>query len=101
MSREQQLEQALLSLMRGYVSALENGRDRILMLGGQCDPVEVMERSDPHLREARVALGLHPCGHMKGNCPQCHQCLLDKGEASCPVCEPAYGVDSLDGAKHG
>jgi hypothetical protein len=36
--------------------------------------------------------GLHPCGHMKGSCQQCHQCLRDQGATSCPTCEPAAGV---------
>lgn len=31
---------ALINLHRAYVRLLENGRDRILMLGGECDPVE-------------------------------------------------------------
>lgn len=54
-AREQVLEGALRSLMRGYVNLLENGRNRILDLGGQCDPVDKMEASDPYLREARNA----------------------------------------------
>lgn len=29
------------------------------------------------------------CEHLKGSCPQCHQCLLDQGATACPVCEPA------------
>jgi hypothetical protein len=43
-------------MIRGYVNLLENGRDRILMLGGQCDDVTTMETSDPRLREAKAAL---------------------------------------------
>jgi hypothetical protein len=48
--------EALKRLDRAYVRTLENGRDRIRMLGGDCDPVDVMERGDPDLREAREAL---------------------------------------------
>lgn len=33
--------------------------------------------------------GLHACGHLRGSCSQCHQCLLDKGATACPTCEPA------------
>lgn len=47
---------ALRNLISGYVNTLENGRDRIIFLGGQCDSVETMERSDPNLRAARSAL---------------------------------------------
>jgi hypothetical protein len=54
--REQVAVTALRALMRGYVNTLENGRDRILFLGGECDSVEDMERRDPHLDEARAAL---------------------------------------------
>lgn len=39
-----------------YMRLLENGRDRILLLGGKCDPLDVMERNDVDLREAREAL---------------------------------------------
>lgn len=53
---EQMLREALQDLIRAYVRALENGRDRIVMLGGQCDPVDVMERDDPSLRQAKAAL---------------------------------------------
>jgi hypothetical protein len=50
------LREGLRQLIRGYVNTLENGRDRIVSLGGQCDPLEVMERDDPHLRAARALL---------------------------------------------
>lgn len=52
----QRLREALRNLIRGYVNTLENGRDRIMFLGGECDPVDVMERNDIHLRAARAAL---------------------------------------------
>jgi hypothetical protein len=42
--------------VRGYVNTLEAGRDRIASLGGECDPVDVMEHGDPHLRKAREAI---------------------------------------------
>lgn len=44
-------------LYQGYVNMLELGRDRIIALGGTCDPVDVMEEGDPVLRSARAALG--------------------------------------------
>lgn len=50
------LAEALRDLMRGYVNTMENGRDRILSLGGECDPVDVMEAAEPCLRRARTAL---------------------------------------------
>lgn len=50
------LREALADLVQGYVNTLESGRDRIVELGGQCDPVDVMEAADPYLRAARAAL---------------------------------------------
>lgn len=52
----ERLRGALSDLIRGYVNTLESGRDRIVFLGGQCDPVAVMEASDPYLRAASAAL---------------------------------------------
>lgn len=49
-------DKALRSLYRAYVNTLEIGRDRIVMLGGDCDPVSVMENGDPALVAARAAL---------------------------------------------
>lgn len=43
----------LKALDLAYVNLLESGRDRIIMLGGSCDPVDVMEQADPFLRRAR------------------------------------------------
>jgi hypothetical protein len=54
-----QLEQtarAFKQLCNHYVWLMESGRQRILTLGGECDPVDVMERGDPYLRQAREAL---------------------------------------------
>jgi hypothetical protein len=46
-----------LQLMCGaYVNLLQAGRDRIVELRGHCDAVDVMERSDIHLRSARAAI---------------------------------------------
>ena len=50
------LRQSLGSMIHAYVRLLDCGRDRILDLGGQCDPLDVMEASDPWLRDARAAL---------------------------------------------
>jgi hypothetical protein len=52
----ERLRKAIKRLILGYVSTMEAGRDRIMSLGGTCDPVDVMEASDPHLIEARAAL---------------------------------------------
>ncbi len=54
--RERQLRGTLQRTVRGYVQLLEGGHDRIVMLGGTCDAVDVMERADIYLREARAAL---------------------------------------------
>lgn len=43
-------------LYEAYVRLLESGRDRIIDLGGSCDPVDVMERSDADLIEARALI---------------------------------------------
>lgn len=50
------IREALLPLIQGYVNLLESGRDRIISLGGDCDPVDVMEASDPYLRAARALI---------------------------------------------
>lgn len=50
------LLEALDSLIKGYVGLLEAGMDRITSLGGDCDPVPVMEQNDPWLRDARAAI---------------------------------------------
>jgi hypothetical protein len=44
------------ALYRAYVSLLEAGAERIRFLGGDCDPVDVMEDGDPALIAARNAL---------------------------------------------
>lgn len=54
------LREAMARLIRGYVNLLESGRDRITFLGGDCDPVDVMEASDPWLKDARAALSGEP-----------------------------------------
>lgn len=46
----------LKALRRAYVNLLESGRDRIIDLGGTCDPVDVMERNDPALRSSFAAI---------------------------------------------
>lgn len=44
---------ALKALYHAYVRLLESGRDRIIDLGGTCDPVDVMEANDVDLQAAR------------------------------------------------
>jgi hypothetical protein len=50
------LRTALQDLDRAYVSMMRSGYDRIIELGGDCDPPETMERGNPYLRQAREAL---------------------------------------------
>lgn len=50
------LRTALQDLDNAYMSQMRAGYDRIIDLGGDCDPVEVMERGNPYLRQAREAL---------------------------------------------
>ncbi|WP_342617186.1 hypothetical protein [Rhodoferax sp. GW822-FHT02A01] len=47
---------ALKDLRRAYVNLLETGRDRILFLGGECDPLDKMVEGDPYLRAAVDAI---------------------------------------------
>lgn len=54
--RNNALRQSLGSMIHAYVRLLECGRDRILDLGGQCDPLDVLEANDPWLRDARATL---------------------------------------------
>lgn len=56
------LESALKSMVSGYMRLLQSGYDRITDLGGDCDPVDVMERDDTYLREARATLAAHRKG---------------------------------------
>ena len=56
----ERLRTALRDLIRAYVNLLEAGKDRIESLGGDCDPVDMMERADPDLCKARNALSGEP-----------------------------------------
>lgn len=56
MDKIELLKSEMRQLIRSYVNLLENGRERILLAGGQCDPVDTMEKSDPALRRAREVL---------------------------------------------
>lgn len=51
-----ELLEELKNLHRNYVNLLEAGRDRIVALGGDCDPVDRMEQDDPHLRAAKAVI---------------------------------------------
>ncbi|MCU1179892.1 hypothetical protein JAK28_12810 [Stenotrophomonas maltophilia] len=51
------------ALYRAYVRLLESGRDRILDLGGTCDPVDVMEANDVDLQAARRVLDSQGVGN--------------------------------------
>ena len=44
------------ALYKSYVQLLESGRDRIVDLGGDCDPVDRMEQGDPALIRARAVI---------------------------------------------
>lgn len=47
---------ALKRLAKEHVIALEGGYDRIKSLGGDCDPVDVMERNSLALRDTRALI---------------------------------------------
>lgn len=51
-----ELLQELKNLYKAYVNLLCNARDRIVFLGGDCDPVDVMEANDPSLRDTRAII---------------------------------------------
>ena len=46
----------LKNLRRAYVNLLESGRDRIVFLGGQCDPILTMVENDPHLKSSEAVI---------------------------------------------
>ncbi len=50
------------ALYRAYVRLLESGPDRIIDLGGSCDPVDVMEANDVDLQAARRVLDSQAVG---------------------------------------
>ena len=56
LKQRDELLAALENMTHAYVCLMENGRDRIISLGGACDPVDVMERNDPYLREIRSTI---------------------------------------------
>lgn len=47
---------AMHDLRRGYLTLLENARDRIIFLGGECDTLARMIEADTYLRAADAAL---------------------------------------------
>jgi hypothetical protein len=75
-------------------SGLINDLEYAVLARAQGLPGSAEKLSDAKqaIRDAIGVPGLHPCGHMKGSCQQCHQCLRDQGATSCPTCEPASGV---------
>jgi len=83
------LRAALERLTRAYVNLLEIGRDRILMHGGTCDPVDVMAAGDPALRDARAALA---GGAEPKHAPHCSSIPDASGPAQQCDCgaEPKY-----------
>lgn len=105
---------ALRALYRAYVQLLESGRDRIVSLGGDCDPVERMESGDPALHAARAVIAKlealapqqssdQPCGRCQGNGEivtdwerYLHAHDGDKGDeavADCPDCDGSGKVE--------
>lgn len=56
MEQRDELLEALKRLRLDYVNLLEDGRDRIIALGGTCDPVDVMEARSPAIRSANAAI---------------------------------------------
>lgn len=74
------LEQGLRDLYRAYVRLLESGRDRIKSLGGDCDPVDVMEQTDIDLRKVRDLLALiDGQANVRSCCEHCSE-AVSKGE---------------------
>jgi hypothetical protein len=55
-SNENPLLRPMRDLYRAYVRLLESGKERIEFHGGTCDSVEQMERGDPYLRAATIAM---------------------------------------------
>ncbi|HHA2776621.1 TPA: hypothetical protein ACOD90_000911 [Stenotrophomonas maltophilia] len=51
------------ALYRAYVRLLESGRDRIIDLGGTCDPVDAMEANDVDLQAARRVMDRQAVGN--------------------------------------
>lgn len=98
-ARIRELESALRKLIKGYVNTLESGAIAIQAYGGKCDPVDVMEAGDPHLREARAVLGvtsetestLVPCGCAPGDC---HGGGVDTTKAYCTALETKIDLSS-------
>lgn len=52
----EQILSELKNMVRAYVCLLESGKDRITSLGGECDPVDIMEANDSNLRTAKAAI---------------------------------------------
>jgi len=52
------LRDALNALAIAYVGLLATGRERIIDLGGECDPMNVMMAGDPALAAAHTALSI-------------------------------------------
>ncbi len=50
------LTNELRALYRHYVNMLESARDQIISHGGECDPLDVMEKRDPVLKRVREVL---------------------------------------------
>lgn len=55
-NQRDELLAALKRLAKEHVIALEGGYDRIKSLGGDCDPVDVMERNSRALRDTRALI---------------------------------------------
>jgi hypothetical protein len=99
-AENERLRAGLRALIVGYVGTLENGRERILFLGGECDSVEVMERGDPHLIRAKALL-ITDAGTAQPNaeCSSCGQFYVATLGHVCPAAgipewTPACKVDS-------
>jgi len=56
---KRELVEALGKMNRAYVRLLEDGYERIMYAGGNCDPVDIMEASSPDLRQAKAAVAKH------------------------------------------
>lgn len=55
-SAQKELLAEIKRLRLAYVNLMETGYDRIIALGGSCDPVDVMEAGDPAIRRVNEVI---------------------------------------------
>lgn len=84
-------------------AAVKAIRNRVYWIERRRNPVEyepetialpVRDMSEPKAKS---------CGHLRTGenvCKQCHQCLIDAGKHSCPVCESSVPTMTIDGVEY-